>query len=344
MDTTFPPPHTISSIVPRLQWRSAVAKYLYPAMIFTGGFLVAFLLLSLIPGFVGTDDYYHSRIAGQIMEQGSLRVDFPWLPLTILGEQAFVDHHLLYHLYLAPWMQWGGIAAVKVAQSLIFGAIALSFWSLLRDLQVRYALIWTLGIVAVSSPFLYRMLMIRTQAAAVLLLLWMLHLLFRERYRWLVPLAFAFTWLYNGFILMPAIAVLYAASVWVSERRIVWKPILYVVLGILLGLVINPYFPQNIAFILDHLGEKVDIAGSVRVGSEWYPYDTVQLLDHSLGAFLALGIGLLAGTFRKVGRDHIETTLLLVALLTLFMLFQSRRFIEYFPIFALLFCAVAWGR
>lgn len=319
-------------------------RYILLSLTFGFGFLAAYGFLATIPGFVGTDDYYHSRIAAQIIEQRRLQVDFPWLPLTILGEQQFVDHHLLYHMYLAPWMHWGGIMGVKIAQSIIMGGIAVTFWALLHYLQVRFALIWALGIMAISSPFLYRMLMIRTQAAAVLFLLWMLHLLFRERYRWLVPLAFAFTWLYNGFILMPIIAAIYVLSIWFTQHRFVWQPIVYVILGMVLGLTINPYFPQNTAFILDHLGEKVDIAGSVRVGSEWYPYDTVQLLDHSLGAFLALGIGLLAGTFRKVGRDYIETTLLLIALLTLFMLFQSRRFIEYFPIFALLFCAVAWGR
>lgn len=343
MDTSLPLIGAGAAPAAALRIRGRIMVFV-PVLVFLAGFVLAYGLLSRVPGFVGTDDYYHSRIAAEIIEQRSLHLDFPWLPLTILSPERFVDHHLLYHLYLAPWMYWGGMTGVKIAQSLVVGAIAVMFWALLGFLRVRLALIWTLALLALSTPFLYRMLMIRTQAAAVLLLLLMLHVLFRRRYRWLLGVAFAFTWLYNGFILMPVIAVLYMLASWVTERRFAWQPIVYALLGVALGLVINPYFPQNIAFAVDHLGEKVDIASSVRVGSEWYPYTTAQLLDHSLGALLALGVGLLAGSFRKIGRDHVETTLLFIALLTLFMLFESRRFIEYFPIFALLFCAAAWGR
>ena len=140
-------------------------------------------------------------------------------------------------------------------------------------------------------------------------------------------------------MLLPAIVGLHAIAVWITDRRILWRPVAYTVAGVVLGLVINPYFPQNIAFIVDHLGEKVDIGANVRVGNEWYPYTTGDLMENSLGALLALAAGILAGSFRKVGRDQIETTVLFVALLMLYMVFRSRRFIEYYPIFALLFCA-----
>lgn len=314
------------------------------AAIFLLALMIAFVLLTRTDGFIGTDDYYHTRIAAQIIEQNSLRLDFSWLPMTILSTDQFVDHHLLYHIYLAPFMAVGGITGAKLAQSIIFGAIAVACWSLLRTLNVRYAWLWTIGIIALSTPFLYRMLMIRTQGAAVLLLLITLQVLFQRRYLWLILLAFAFTWLYNGFVLLPAIVGLYAVASWITDRHILWRPIAFAVAGIALGLVINPYFPQNIAFILDHLGEKVDIGSSVRVGNEWYPYTTGELMENSLGALIAMAAGVLAGSFRKLGRDQIETTLLFVALLTLYMVFRSRRFIEYYPIFALLFCAAAWGR
>ena len=283
-------------------------------------------------------------LPAKIITQGRLRVNFPWLPFTILNQEQFVDHHLLYHLYLAPWMQWGGVMGVKIAQSLIIGAITLSFWTLLRYLKVSFSSIWTLGLLSISAPFLYRMLMIRTQAAAVLLLLLALHLLFRRRYIGLILLGFAYTWLYNGFILLPVLVMLYCVAVWVTERRLVWQPLVYVALGTGLGLFVNPYFPQNIQFILDHLSEKVDIATSVQVGSEWYPYTTADLMKNSFGMLLAFGLGIVANGLRKTNRDRIEMTLLLIVLMLFFMLFRSRRFIEYTPIFVLLFSAVAWGR
>ncbi|MCA0457973.1 MAG: hypothetical protein LCI00_28665 [Chloroflexi bacterium] len=322
------------------QWR----VWLPPVFLFGAGFGVALALLLATSGFVSNDDYYHARIAAQIMAQGRLRVDFPWLPLTILNDNAFVDHHLLYHLYLAPWMTWGGVPGAKVAQALVVGGLLVAVWVLLRSLGVRLAAVWTLGLLAVSAPFLYRMLMVRTQAAAVLLVVVSLYLLFQKRCRWLIVLGFAFTWLYNGFVLLPLVVFLYGAAVFMTERRLVWKPLAFVLLGTALGLVINPYFPQNISFIVNHLGEKVDLEGSIRVGNEWYPYTTRALLENSLGALLVMGAGLLAPGLRQRGRDAAETTLLLVAFITLYMLFESRRFVEYFPAFALLFGAAAIGR
>jgi hypothetical protein len=62
------------------------------------------------------------------------------------------------------------------------------------------------------------------------------------------------------------------------------------------------------------------------------------------GALAALTLGVLRPSFQAKRRDTVETALLLIALMTLFMLLRSRRFIEYFPAFALLFCAAAWGR
>ena len=196
-------------------------------------------------------------------------------------------------------------------------------------------------------PFLYRLLMIRTQGAALLVLILALSALFAKRPRWLLVLAFAFTWLYDGFVLILAVAGLYALAVGIVERRLAWRPVVWTAAGIALGLVINPYFPQNVTFILAHLGDKVAFGSGVPVGQEWYPYTTGDLLAHSGGALLILAVGLLRPGFGgrpARQRDTIETTLLLVALLTLFMLFRSRRFIEYYPAFALLFAAAAWGR
>ena len=281
-------------------WRTRI-RWLVPLVLFGAGFLLAAFLLSSTVGFVGTDDYYHSRIASQILAQRSLRLDFPWLPLTILAPQHFVDHHLLYHLYLAPWVYWGGIAGAKLAQAVVVGSIVVVFWALLRLLQVRFALIWTLGIAATSSTFLYRMLMIRTQAAAVLIILITLYLLFQRRYRWLALCTFAFTWLYNGFILLPVIIGLYTVAEAITERHLAWKPIAYALVGMTLGLIVNPYFPQNISFIIEHLGEKVDINSSIRVGNEWYPYDTNVLLRNAFGAMLAMAAGVLDPAFATKG-------------------------------------------
>jgi hypothetical protein len=329
------------------QASQAVQKWviLQGVALFAVCFIILRALLFSTASFAGYDDYYHARISAEIAEQGKLAVDFPWLPKTILSPDKFVDHHLLYHLYLAPWVHYVGLEeGAKLGQLVIVAGTFLALWLLLRQIQVRYALGWTLTLFALSSSFLYRMLMIRTQAASVLLLILALSLLFGRRYRWLIPLSFAYVWLYDGFILMPIFAGLYTISEWLSDRRLDWRPLTYTLMGVALGLIINPYFPRNLEFITDHLGAKVGFESGVEVGSEWYPYTTGALLANSGGALLILVLGFLRPSIDSHRRDRIENTLLFAALLTLFMLFRSRRFIEYYPPFALLFCAAAWGR
>ncbi|NOG50669.1 MAG: hypothetical protein HND48_15505 [Chloroflexi bacterium] len=57
-----------------------------------------------------------------------------------------------------------------------------------------------------------------------------------------------------------------------------------------------------------------------------------------------MGAGLIGFVWRRDVRDRVSWMLLFAALLTLFMLLRSRRFVEYYPPFALLFAAVIWGR
>ncbi len=307
------------------------------------GVLLAGLIFSG-SGFISNDDYYHTRLALMILEQGSLHVDFSWLPLTILSPAEFVDHHLLFHLYLAPWAAIGGMGGVRLATVSVAAGIVVAIWSLLRRSGLRYAGLWSLAYFVISAPFLSRMLMIRTQGAAVLLLLVMLNLLARGRYRWLLPVTFAFAWLYNGYILIIAAVVLYMVAAWVIDRRLVWQPVVYVLVGVIAGLVINPYFPQNIQFSLHHLGAKVDFSSGIRVGDEWYPYTTAELFANSTGALLLFAVGLLLPGLTGQKYNRMTLTAGLMAGVTLFMVLQSKRFIEYFPPFALVFAALAVGQ
>lgn len=323
-------------------WAVGLALFGISAVVLTA-------LIFSAPGFAGNDDYYHAKMARLLLDQAQVEqarfaIDFQWLPYTILDAERFVDHHLLYHLYLAPFVHFGGINGAKVAQIAIAAAMMVAVWGLLRQIKVKHAALWALLIFGLSEAFLYRTLMIRTQGASTLLLILALMVLFRREYRWLIPLSFAYAWLYNGFVLMPATAALYVGATRVADRKFDPRPLVYALVGIGLGLVINPYFPRNLAFIADHLGAKVDFESGVAVGNEWYPYSTGVLLANSGGALLVLLVGFLRSSFGTHKRDRIENTLLLVALLTLFMLLRSRRFIEYFPPFALLFCAAAWGR
>jgi asparagine N-glycosylation enzyme membrane subunit Stt3 len=148
--------------------------------------------------------------------------------------------------------------------------------------------------------------------------------------------------MYDAFPLIVALAVLHLMAVALLERRLELRPLLFIAGGIALGLVINPYFPENLIFTYRHILPKLTDATSVRVGNEWFPYETKQLLENSLPSLIAFASGAFALGLSGKKMDVRTAFALLLSLLFGLMLFQARRFVEYFPPFALIFAAFAW--
>ncbi len=311
-----------------------------------GLLIVFFVALAWVqfstPDMPDNDGYYHIRFA-QLMRTQGLKPDFPWLPLTILNPREFYDHHFLFHVALIPFTLGDLRLGAKWA-SVTFASLAfLSIWWLLRRQRVPFAAVWALGLLVVSQAFLYRMSITRAQSLSLAVLALGLHWIFTGRHKLLLPLAFVYVWMYDAFPLLVVAALLYTLAVWLAERRLDAWPLIYATGGTLLGLVINPYFPANLVFIYRHLLPKLLETTSVRVGNEWYPYTTLQLSENSGFALLAFLAGVLALGLRGERMDARTATALLLAALFGVMLFQSRRFIEYFAPFALLFAALAWS-
>ncbi len=294
------------------------------------------------PDMPDNDGFYHIKLAAIMREQG-LKPDFPWLPLSILNPEEYYDHHFLYHVALMPFT-FGDLRLGAKWSAVVFASLAfLAIWWLLRGQRVPYAALWALGLLAVSEAFLYRMSVTRAQSLSLGILALGLHWLLTGKNRPLAILAFLYVWTYNAFPLLPVLGVIHASAVWLIERRLNLRPLLFIAAGTLLGLVINLYFPQNLVFIYHHILPKLTDATSISVGNEWFPYDTDQLLENSplaLAAFIsgALALGL---SGRKMNTATAAS--FLTAAMFGLMLFQARRFVEYFPPFGLIFAALAWS-
>ena len=309
-------------------------------------FLIFFSSMALIqfatPDMPDNDGFYHIKMAWLMRTEG-LKPNFQWLPLTILNAEEFYDHHFLYHVALIPFT-FGDLRIGAKWSAVFFSALAfLSIWILLRRQKVPLAWLWSLLLLAISEAFLYRMSFTRAQSLSLAMLalgfMWMLE----NKYKHVAVLSFFYVWMYNAFPLMPALAFLYCVATLIIENKLDIKPLIWSSVGVVAGLIINPYFPDNLIFTYHHFLPKLLDATSVRVGNEWYPYETETLLNNSLLALIlfvsaTFGIGL---TNRKM--DTRTAASFLIALLFGFMLFKSRRFIEYFPPFALIFAAFAWA-
>jgi hypothetical protein len=293
------------------------------------------------PDLADNDGYYHIKLA-YLMRTEGIKPEFSWLPLSILNPREFYDHHFLFHTALIPFT-FGDLRTGAKWAAVLFASLAfLSVFNLLRNQRVNHPGLWALGLLAISEAFIFRMSIPRAQSLSLAVLMLGLDWMLRERYTRLILLAFVYVWMYDAFPLLLAFAGIYSLVNWLFERRLNLYPILFVAAGIGLGLVINPYFPHDIVFAVHHILPKLFDATTVNVGSEWYPYTTDQLIKNSPLALAAFLSGTLALGLNGKQMDRRTMLSFCLACLAGFMLFQSRRFIEYFPPFALVFAIFAW--
>ncbi len=286
------------------------------------------------------DGFYHIKLA-QVMRTDGLKPDFVWLPLSILNADEFYDHHFLFHVALMPFT-FGDLRIGAKWAAVIFSSLAfLAIWFLFQRQKIPYAWLWALGLLGISDAFLYRMSVTRAQslslAALALACLWLIE----GKHKHLAILSFVYVWLYDAFPLIVALGGLHFLAVALIERRFDFRPLLYISAGVFLGLIINPYFPQNLIFSYHHMLPKLTNATSVQVGNEWFPYDTKQILTNSFPSLIAFVSGILALGLSDKKMDTRTAFSLFAALLFGLMFLQARRFVEYFPPFALIFAAFA---
>lgn len=291
------------------------------------------------PAILDNDGYYHIRWARMLRESFPRLPAFKALPLTTLDEQQYVDHHYLYHLLLIPFT-FGDLRIGAKLAAVVFSSLGIaSVFALLVSYRVRYRWVWLAPLIASSEPFLYRMSMTRAPAWSVALLGFGAYLILKRRPVLVALLSFVFVWSYSLFPLIMAFAVAHAIAIYLSERRFEFRSILATGIGIIAGLIINPYFPKNLSLFREHLLMKSGGTYPVDVGVEWYPYETWVIVGSSAVAFIIYFAGLLAFDFRSRIRDPKPLFFLLVSTMFLVMAFKSRRFIEYWPPFAVAFTA-----
>src|SRR5207253_2518242 len=134
-----------------------------------------------------------------------------------------------------------------------------SIYWLLFYYRVNYLLLWLGALLTCANPFFYRMNMAKAPPLTIIISVIGIYLLFERKYIWLLPLMFLFVWTYSLFPLLFIAAVIWALIIGWNERKIEWQPVVYTGSGLILGNIINPYFPQNFWLFYEHFVEKLKI-------------------------------------------------------------------------------------
>ncbi|HEX8638248.1 MAG TPA: hypothetical protein VF692_09310, partial [Pyrinomonadaceae bacterium] len=294
------------------------------------------------------DGYYHIKWSSLLWEnfrQGKWLPTFEWLPLTVLNPTDYADHHFLFHLLQIPFLWFfEPVKAAKVA-AVVYGTLAIfSVYWLIYRYKVNYLLLWLVMILVCAGSFYFRMNMAKAPPLTIIITIAGIYLLFERKYVWLLPLMFAFVWTYSLFPLLLFAAFFWTLIIAWNERRLEWRPLAFTLGGMILGNLINPYFPQNFRLFYEHFITKFKVGSdfAVAVGGEWYPYNGMELIMNFPVALLSMLIGYILFMPRNGKLPEKATFFLMFVTVLLAAQFRSKRFAEYFPPFAILFLAFSW--
>jgi len=288
------------------------------------------------------DAYYHLGISEVMREQGLVR-QFPWMSVSILRDH-FHDPQLLLHLITLPllWLGIGPMVAGKLVAAATATLLSTTFHWFLRRQRVAFPVLWTL-VLLIASPYLIaRLTFVKTTALFLSLLLGVMVALFEERRGAL----FVLTWLtvltYQGFPLVLVMALLYLGiRAMLGEARFQSALLSPIVGGILAGLLVSPFFPNNLRFLHFELVQQILLKPKeLALGAEWEPINTNRFFGSC-----ALSILFLFGSeiFATVARAKSDARLVLIRSLAVLLMLGamlSARLIDYFVPFALLASAL----
>lgn len=311
------------------------------AVAFLLGAVAMLVIVSKSAFLPGVDSYYHLKMARLLPQIGFIH-EFPWLHWTIFREH-FVSHHYGFHMVLAP-LAWlsdhltgdlvaGGKAAVVMAM----GASAAAFYAALRTLRVPQPLLWTCLLGCLPWHFWLRMAYVRAPIVALPLLLLALTAQVKERPALLCLVAFLFAGVYLGVVVAVLIPLCFAiAHILLRDAtKRTWLLLVTLVLGLAAGIVVSPYFPENLPFLKIQIF-ATGLGAEKDVPSEWRSFDAWTLATMSAPLGVIWGGALILRLRRGVPLNGTSMGLLLLNVAFLVLTLKARRFIEYWPVFALL--------
>lgn len=300
-------------------------------------FFFFYLLQFSTPNVIDPDGHFHIKFSYLMRKVGFIK-DLPWLQFTV-HKDYYRDHHFLQHILYIPFT-FGDLINGAKWTAVVFPTIAIfsAYW-LLKECNIKWPFLWAGLVLASSHAFLYRMSMPRIQSISLACLLATVYFLLKRRYLLLGILSFFFVWLYDAFIFAFVITLCFFASGYIMKKVLDYKMLIYCLAGIAVGIVVNPYFPNNIGSYVFNLTRTVAPAEIMSVGSEWRPYYTWFFATDSgltfIVFFAAVIISLIKGT--RLKDDTLG--LFFFSLILLFMFLRSRRWVEYWPPFTVLFSA-----
>lgn len=300
-------------------------------LVFIAFLIILSIMQFTVPNIIGFDGYYHIKAADIIKKEGFIK-EFPWAKYTILSEN-YADIQLLFRLLLIPFTFFGLNLGAKLA-SVVFAAIAFTvFYWFLSQNKIRHTFFWTLLYLFTSEFLMYRFMLPRQMPLVITLLILTIYFLQKKKYLLLALTTFASILLHSSFVFQILIIILYLVLEKIFIKKIDYKLMLYPLVGLIIALLFNPYFPNNISFLYTQIFKVNLIANLFNV--EWKPWAFFGFIQNNILVLIYIWISLLIILKNK---KITKTQALFLSLTAFFFIYNllSRRMQEFLVPFSIL--------
>ena len=300
-------------------------------------------------GLYDLDSYFHVRAAEQLAVHG-VEKTFPQATQSTWTDR-YSDKDFLFHVLLVPFVGGDPFAGGKWAVIALDALVLASFALAIRAFGIRFGALWVLLLVATSPYYVTRLASVRPHILGLAFVTLEIALLFRDRWKTLLVVAFLHVLAHSSFLLLPALLVARIATSLLRREPFPRALAAAAVGGIVAASVLHPYFPNNLT-LADQI---VDIVRSVSAnrteipreafGSELGPITWQSFLAQAPGWLPGLvGLVLVLGVYGVRGWPAGDLYLTLVAGGLLIVAVRSRRFVDVFVVAALLLAGALWTR
>ncbi|MFH1111786.1 MAG: hypothetical protein V1712_01810 [Patescibacteria group bacterium] len=266
--------------------------------------LAVFFWLQSTPTLADPDSFYHTKITLMIRDYG-LPHNFPWMQNSLYKE-LYIDHHFLYHVLLIPFISLVVNPLVGIKLATVFFAtfsILTIIWLLYKE-KAKWLWLWLL-LLLTSSPLLFRLSLSKAPSLAIGVTIIGLYIISRKKPIWLLVWSWLFVWFYSAWPLMILMLLIYTTveaiydsydkikqtgatvynflnlifqSWWSKQNRLLF---LAGLVGIIAGLVINPYFPTNLFYLKQLFTMSLSSYNKfIGIGNEWYPWPITYFIEY----------------------------------------------------------------
>lgn len=337
---------------------SAIKKKLHYLFYISAAFY--FIYLQWGAGFADPDSFYHAGISALMGQNHTILKYFPWFSFTTFSHN-FTDHQLLYHAALAPLTLFmPPLIAAKTA-SIIFALIffIIMGWILKKE-HITHRFIY-IFILLTTGSFVFRLNLAKAGSPALILFFIAIYALWHNKNTLLFLTTFLYIWTHAGWMSIGVVYVLWfiarllTTHALSSDKNIVRASAQCIRLlvrdrslrtiggGMLLGVIINPYFPDNLAFYWQQTIQigLVNYQSVVNVGMEWFPMPLPTLAISLFGVWIVCALALILFIVTCLHTKRMEpeqnTNILFIKTLHMIMIaglwfvltLKSARYVEY---------------